>query len=44
MRDLHTLGSYIRRAEAGDVDAARELHLRVESIRRGDRLARWTTA
>ncbi|RZQ64470.1 aminoglycoside phosphotransferase family protein [Amycolatopsis suaedae] len=41
MRDLHTLGAYIRRADAGDDDAAAELAFRVDTLRRGDTAARW---
>ncbi len=37
MRDLHTLGSFLRRAARGDVGAAAELERRVRSLRRGDR-------
>lgn len=36
MRDLHTLGSFFRRAGCGDAGAAAELERRVRSLRRGD--------
>ncbi|MBN6034179.1 phosphotransferase family protein [Amycolatopsis sp. 195334CR] len=33
MRDLHTLGSFIRRAQHGDDDALRQLHHRITTLR-----------
>lgn len=36
MRDLHTLGSFIRRAQHGDAEAAKELSARIDSLRRRD--------
>lgn len=36
IRDLHTLGSFLRRAARGDNAAALELERRVRSLRRGD--------
>lgn len=44
MRDLHTLGAYIQRADAGDKAAAAELRHRVRTLRTGDTQARWHTA
>jgi len=44
IRDLHTLGSYLTRADAGDAAAAAELHRRVASLRATDRTARWSAA
>jgi Ser/Thr protein kinase RdoA (MazF antagonist) len=44
IRDLHTLGSYITRADTGDAEAEVELRLRVGSLRRSDAAARWTAA
>ncbi|MER6011541.1 aminoglycoside phosphotransferase family protein [Streptomyces bluensis] len=42
IRDLHTLGSYIRRADEGDTDAAQELNHRLSTLKSGARGARWT--
>ncbi|WP_410659564.1 phosphotransferase enzyme family protein [Amycolatopsis sp. lyj-112] len=36
MRDLHTLGSFIRRTQQGDTAAAKELDIRIASLRRRD--------
>ncbi|MFD6068620.1 phosphotransferase enzyme family protein [Amycolatopsis lurida] len=36
LRDLHTLGSFIRRAQHGDTDAVNELDTRIASLRRRD--------
>ncbi|KFZ80821.1 hypothetical protein ED92_10825 [Amycolatopsis sp. MJM2582] len=36
LRDLHTLGSFIRRAQHGDTDAVNELDVRITSLRRRD--------
>ncbi|MEV8034845.1 aminoglycoside phosphotransferase family protein [Streptomyces sp. NPDC086182] len=44
IRDLHTLGSYIRRADIGDGTAARQLHFRIETLRNDDVDARWGAA
>lgn len=44
MRDLHTLGSFIRRAGHGDDPAARELHHRIRTLRSNDADARWHAA
>ncbi|WP_431781240.1 phosphotransferase [Streptomyces chumphonensis] len=41
MRDLHTLGAYVRRADRGDRAAAEELHHRVATLREGADQARW---
>ncbi|MFE7130808.1 phosphotransferase [Streptomyces sp. NPDC057638] len=41
MRDLHTLGAFIRRADRGDTHAARELHHRLHTLRTGHHTARW---
>jgi aminoglycoside phosphotransferase (APT) family kinase protein len=42
IRDLHTLGSYIRRADRGDNTAAAELSHRIATLRDGATAARWT--
>lgn len=44
IRDLHTLGSYIRRADQGDQVAARELSYRIETLRNDDSGARWSAS
>ncbi|MFI6687983.1 phosphotransferase enzyme family protein [Streptomyces sp. NPDC050485] len=44
MRDLHTLGSYVRRADRGDEAAARQLAHRVETLRAGRDEACWSAA
>ncbi|MFF8917812.1 phosphotransferase family protein [Streptomyces sp. NPDC015032] len=44
IRDMHTLSSYIRRADAGEASAANELARRVDSLLRGDTAASWTAA
>jgi aminoglycoside phosphotransferase (APT) family kinase protein len=44
MRDLHTLGAYIQRADAGDTNAAGELRHRVQTLMSGDVRARWHSA
>jgi aminoglycoside phosphotransferase (APT) family kinase protein len=44
MRDLHTLGSFIRRADALDQNASRQLAHRIATLRAGDQLARWDSA
>ncbi|MDT0453769.1 phosphotransferase family protein [Streptomyces hesseae] len=41
IRDLHTLGSFVRRAAQGDRAAQHQLNHRLQSLRRGDRHARW---
>jgi aminoglycoside phosphotransferase (APT) family kinase protein len=41
MRDLHTLGSYIRLADAGNQRASTELGFRIDTLRRGDADACW---
>jgi aminoglycoside phosphotransferase len=41
MRDLHTLGSYIRLADTGNEKAATELDFRLDTLKRGDSGARW---
>jgi len=41
MRDLHTLGSYIRLADAGNEQAATELGFRIDTLKRGDADVRW---
>jgi Phosphotransferase enzyme family len=41
MRDLHTLGSYIRLADVGNKQAATELGFRIDTLQRGDIDARW---
>lgn len=44
IRDLHTLGSYIRRADRGDRAAAEQLSYRMETLISGDDTAQWSTA
>ncbi|MEU2021877.1 aminoglycoside phosphotransferase family protein [Streptomyces sp. NPDC016469] len=44
MRDLHTLGTYMRRADDGDASAAGEFAHRIDTLRRGDTDARWEAA
>ncbi|GAA3827914.1 phosphotransferase [Streptomyces phyllanthi] len=44
IRDLHTLGSYIRRADRGDIAAAQQLAHRIETLRSRDGQARWVAA
>ncbi|MCZ0990410.1 aminoglycoside phosphotransferase family protein [Streptomyces diastatochromogenes] len=44
IRDLHTLGSYIRRADRGDAAAAQQLSHRIETLRNRDDLAKWSPA
>ncbi len=41
MRDLHTLGSYVRLADAGNERAAIELGFRIDTLKRGDADAPW---
>lgn len=41
IRDLHTLGSYIRLADAGNEQAATELGFRIDTLKRGEVDARW---
>jgi aminoglycoside phosphotransferase (APT) family kinase protein len=41
MRDLHTLGSYIRLADTGNQQAAIELGFRIDTLKRGDANAQW---
>jgi aminoglycoside phosphotransferase len=41
MRDLHTLGSYMRLADAGNGRAAIELGFRLDTLKRGDADAQW---
>jgi aminoglycoside phosphotransferase (APT) family kinase protein len=44
IRDLHTLSSYLRRAEAGDQLAGSELHRRVRMLRVGDHTTTWAAS
>lgn len=44
IRDLHTLGSFIRRADRGDTAAAEQLSYRIETLRSRDDQARWAAA
>jgi hypothetical protein len=44
IRDLHTLGSYIGRADRGDSAAGAELELRIASLREARRTTRWNAA
>lgn len=41
MRDLHTLGSYIRLADTGNEQAATQLRFRINTLKRGEVDARW---
>ncbi|QDY76962.1 phosphotransferase family protein [Streptomyces qinzhouensis] len=41
MRDLHTLGSFIQRADTGDQAAAAELRHRLDTLRSGRPRAQW---
>ncbi|MGW9046049.1 aminoglycoside phosphotransferase family protein [Streptomyces lydicus] len=41
LRDLHTLGSFIRRADLGDLEAAAQLTFRLDTLKRGDRTKSW---
>ncbi|MCF3172549.1 aminoglycoside phosphotransferase family protein [Streptomyces sioyaensis] len=41
LRDLHTLGSFIRRADLGDLEAAAQLVFRLDTLQRGDRTKSW---
>lgn len=43
MRDLHTLGSYIRLADGGNEQAATQLSLRIDTLKCGEVNAQWTT-
>ncbi|WP_058043828.1 phosphotransferase enzyme family protein [Streptomyces roseifaciens] len=43
MRDLHTLGSFIRRADTGDPHATRQLKHRLSTLCTGSTTARWDT-
>lgn len=44
IRDLHTLGSFIRRADSGDTAAADQLSYRIETLRNLDGQAKWGSA
>lgn len=44
LRDVHTLISFIRRADEGDTVAHRELRLRIETLRRRDKDAQWNSS
>ena len=44
IRDLHTLGSFIRRADRGDAAAEQQLSSRIETLRNLDDHARWGAA
>jgi hypothetical protein len=41
LRDLHTLVSYVRLAERGDLAATAELRWRIDTLRAGQKTARW---
>ncbi|WP_372412661.1 phosphotransferase [Streptomyces luteireticuli] len=43
IRDFHTLGAFIKRADAGDLRAAAQLHHRIATLQDGNRNARWNT-
>ncbi|MFE9997507.1 phosphotransferase family protein [Streptomyces avermitilis] len=44
IRDLHTLGSFIRRADQGDTAAAQQLSYRVKTLKNMDAQAQWGPA
>ncbi|MDX3224511.1 phosphotransferase family protein [Streptomyces sp. ME19-01-6] len=44
IRDLHTLGSFIRRADRGDTAAADQLSYRIQTLRQMDDQAKWGSA
>jgi aminoglycoside phosphotransferase (APT) family kinase protein len=44
IRDLHTLSSFIKRADCGDEIANDELHYRIGTLRRRDSTALWTSS
>ncbi|MFJ7342426.1 phosphotransferase family protein [Streptomyces sp. NPDC101110] len=44
IRDLHTLGSFIRRADRGDEAAGKQLGYRIETLRNEDGQAQWSAA
>lgn len=44
IRDLHTLGSFIRRADRGDAAAANQLSHRIQTLRNADDKAKWGAA
>ncbi|MEU9395967.1 aminoglycoside phosphotransferase family protein [Streptomyces sp. NPDC048324] len=44
IRDLHTLGSFIRRADQGDTAAANQLSHRLQTLRNADDGAKWGAA
>lgn len=41
IRDLHTLGSFIRRADRGDAEASAQFAYRLHTLRMGDTAASW---
>ncbi|MFE0177921.1 phosphotransferase enzyme family protein [Streptomyces sp. NPDC059002] len=43
IRDLHTLGSFVRRADRGDTEASAQLAYRLGSLQTGDAAASWRT-
>ncbi|AXG79374.1 aminoglycoside phosphotransferase family protein [Streptomyces paludis] len=43
LRDLHTLGTFIRRTENGDTEAATQLTFRLSTLKRDDHTASWAT-
>ncbi|MFB7114022.1 phosphotransferase [Streptomyces sp. NPDC056291] len=44
IRDLHTLGSFIRRADRGDTEAGEQLSYRIETLMHGGETASWSSA
>lgn len=44
LRDLHTLGSFVRRADSGDPEATRTLAHRLATLMQNDHSARWTAS
>ncbi|HEX5348368.1 MAG TPA: hypothetical protein VFW64_14885 [Pseudonocardiaceae bacterium] len=41
MRDLHTLGSYIRLADSGNEQAAAQLGFRIDTLKHAEVNAQW---
>ncbi|WP_406004575.1 phosphotransferase family protein [Streptomyces sp. NBC_00987] len=42
IRELHTLGSYVRRADRNDLQALQELEFRITTLRQGDTRTLWS--
>ncbi|MFE0179088.1 phosphotransferase family protein, partial [Streptomyces sp. NPDC059002] len=43
IRDLHTLGSFVRQADRGDTEASAQLAFRLGSLQTGDAASSWHT-